>query len=313
MTSSAGQVFRDLVARSAPAAGGKPLQILGTINAYSAMLARHSGCKAIYLSGSGVATASHGLPDLGITTLDDVVEDARRITAAVGNSLPLLVDIDTGFGSSAFNIQRTIRDLERVGVAAVHMEDQAGAKRCGHRPNKQVVSIKEMQDRIRAAVDARTDPAFVIMARTDALASEGLERTIERARAYVDAGADMIFAEACSTLDEYRAFVMQVPVPILANITEWGKTPMFTVDELATAGINMVLYPLSAFRAMSKAAMTVYEAILRDGHQQNVLDIMEPRAQLYEHINYHEYEKKLDSLFDKEQSGEDGEVSSNKK
>lgn len=299
---SAGKIFRDLVNNSLKQTG-RPLQIAGAVNAYCSMLAQQSGFKAVYLSGSGVATASHGLPDLGITTMNDVVEDARRITAQMGANTPLLVDIDTGFGS-AFNIQRTIRELERAGVAAVHMEDQVTAKRCGHRPMKQIVSTVEMVDRIRVAVDARQDPHFVIMARTDSLASEGLDKAIERAKAYVEAGADMIFAEACTTLEEYRAFVDQVGVPILANITEWGKTPLFSVEELGSVGVSMALYPLSAFRAMSKAALTVYEAILRDGHQKNVIDIMEPRQKLYEHINYFEYEKKLDELF-ADNNGED--------
>ncbi len=289
---SAGKRFRDALAAE------RPLQIAGTINAYSALLAQRAGFKAIYLSGAGVANASFGLPDLGITMLNDVVEDARRITGAV--DLPLLVDIDTGWGS-AFNIARTIKEMIRAGVAAVHLEDQVQAKRCGHRPGKALVSKEEMVDRVKAAVDARFDDQFCIMARTDAHASEGLQAAIDRANAYVEAGADMIFAEALNTLDEFKAFTAAVRVPVLANITEFGKTPLFTVDELRGAGVAMVLYPLSAFRAMSKAAEAVYGAIRREGTQKSVVETMQTRAELYEVLDYHAYERKLDELFFKEQ------------
>jgi methylisocitrate lyase len=275
----------------------KPLPIVGTINAYTAMMAEKAGHKAIYLSGAGVANASHGLPDLGITSMNDVVEDARRITAAC--ALPLLVDIDVGWGG-AFNIARTIREMIRAGVAAVHMEDQIAQKRCGHRPNKEIVSVAEMQDRIKATVDARTNENFVIMARTDALAGEGLDAAIARAVAYVEAGADMIFAEAMTELAHYKKFKDAVKVPLLANITEFGKTPLYSCDELATVGVDMALYPLSAFRAMNKAALTVYEAIHRDGHQKNVLELMQTREELYAMLGYHDYEKKLDKLYGKE-------------
>jgi len=283
-----GARLRQLVETSAP------LQVVGTINAYTAMQAELSGHKAIYLSGAGVANASYGLPDLGITQLSDVVEDARRITGRC--DLPLLVDVDTGWGS-AFNIARTIREMERAGVAAVHMEDQVQAKRCGHRPNKALVSAEEMVDRVRAAVDARVDESFVFMARTDAHASEGMTAAVDRANRYVEAGADMIFAEALHTLEEFKAFAEAVPVPVLANITEFGKTPLFTVSELSDAGIGLVLYPLSAFRAMSKAALDVYAAIAKDGHQQAVVDQMQTRAELYKTLGYHEFESKLDQLF----------------
>lgn len=272
----------------------RPLQVVGTINAYDALLAGRSGFLAIYLSGAGVANASFGLPDLGITSLNDVCEDVRRITGA--SELPLLVDADTGWGA-AFGIARTTRDLIRSGAAAMHLEDQVQAKRCGHRPGKELVSRDEMIDRIRTAVDARTDAAFVIMARTDAHAVEGQQAAIERAASYVEAGADMIFAEALTTLEEYRQFVRAVPAPVLANITEFGRTPLFTVTELGEAGVRLVLYPLSAFRAMSRAATAVYEAIRRDGTQQAVVDLMQTRAELYEVIGYHEYERKLDELF----------------
>jgi len=299
---SAGKAFRQLVATAGTGAVRKPVQILGAINPYCAMLAESAGAKALYVSGSGVATASYGLPDLGITTMDNVVEDVRRITGAT--KLPLLVDIDTGFGS-AFNMARTVRELERAGAAAVHLEDQEQAKRCGHRPNKQIVSLEEMVDRIKAAVSGRTDPDFVIMARTDSLASEGLESAIKRARAYIDAGADMLFAEACRTLDDYRAFreALSQPkytkdVPILANITEFGKTPLFTVDELGSAGMDMVLYPLSAHRAMSKAALQVYDAIIKEGSQKSVIPLMQTRAELYDVLQYHKYEEQLDKLFE---------------
>lgn len=271
----------------------KPLQIVGAINAYSAMLARDSGFKAIYLSGAGVANASLGLPDLGMTNLADVLEDARRITAAV--DIPLLVDIDVGWGS-AFNIARTIKEMERAGVAAVHIEDQVLAKRCGHRPGKALVSKAEMCERINAAVDARKDPNFVIMARTDALAVEGLEASIERSCAYVEAGADMIFAEALQDIEEYQHFISSVKVPTLANLTEFGKTPYYTVTELAAVGLAMTLYPLSAFRAMNQATLNVYTAIKEYGTQASVLDTMQTREQLYDHLHYHEYEDKLDSI-----------------
>lgn len=272
----------------------KPLQIVGTINAYSAIMAEQIGHKAIYLSGGGVANASYGLPDLGMTSLNDVIEDVQRITSA--SRLPLLVDIDTGWGG-AFNIAKTIRDMEKAGAAAVHMEDQVAQKRCGHRPNKEIVSTEEMADRIKAAVDARTDPNFFIMARTDAFAQEGLEAAIQRAKAYVAAGADGIFAEAIKTEEHYRAFSAALDVPILANITEFGKTELWNKKELGEWGAAMVLYPLSAFRAMSKAAELVYTSILNEGDQKDVLDIMQPRMELYDYLGYHEYEEKLDSLF----------------
>lgn len=274
-----------------------PLQIVGTINPYCAVLAAHAGHKALYISGSGVATASHGLPDLGITDLHDVLEDARRITAAT--TLPLLVDVDTGFGS-AFNIARTVKEMIRAGVAAIHLEDQVQAKRCGHRPGKEIVSQAEMVDRIKAAVDARFDDTFVIMARIDALAVEGMEAAVERALACVEAGAEMIFPEAMTTLDDYRCFVDAVRVPVLANITEFGKTPLFSCAELTAVGVAMVLYPLSAQRAMARAALTVYEAIRRDGHQKKVLDLMQTRDELYEMLQYHTFEDKLDQLFVRE-------------
>ena len=280
-------------------ADNPPLQVVGTINAYSALLAEKAGHQAIYLSGGGVANASYGLPDLGITQLADVVEDARRITAV--SDLPLLVDVDTGWGS-AFNIARTVREMERAGVAAIHLEDQVAAKRCGHRPNKALVSPEEMADRVRAAVDARADDSFVFMARTDAYAGEGMAAAVDRASLYVECGADMIFAEALHTLEEFGEFARQVDVPVLANITEFGKTPLFSVEELREAGAGLVLYPLSAFRAMSKAALMVYEAIGRDGHQKNVVDAMQTRDELYEVLGYHEFEQKLDQLFSKESS-----------
>jgi methylisocitrate lyase len=274
----------------------RPLQVAGTVNAYSALLAEKAGLKAIYLSGAGVANASFGLPDLGITSLNDVCEDVRRITSAT--ELPLLVDADTGWGA-AFNIARTTADLIKSGAAGMHLEDQVAAKRCGHRPGKALVSAEEMADRIRAAVDGRTDPEFVIMARTDAHAVEGQQAAVERALAYVEAGADMIFAEALATLDEYREFTAAVDVPVLANITEFGKTPLYTVAELKGAGVGLVLYPLSAFRAMSQAALAVYAEIRRAGTQKGILDRMQTRAELYEVLGYHEYEKKLDELFSK--------------
>lgn len=271
-----------------------PLQIVGTINAYCAMLAEHAGHQALYLSGAGVANASFGLPDLGMTSLNDVLEDARRITAA--SELPLLVDIDTGWGG-AFNIARTVKEMIRAGVAAVHIEDQIAEKRCGHRPNKQIVTQQEMVDRIKAAVDARTDRDFFIIARTDAFAQQGLQAAIERAGACVEAGADGIFAEAVHSLDDYRAFTSALPVPVLANMTEFGQTPLFEKQQLADAGVGMVLYPLSAFRAMSAAAMQVYQHILEDGDQNQVVDQMQTREQLYQHLNYHGFEQKLDQLF----------------
>jgi methylisocitrate lyase len=271
--------------------------VVGAVNAYSALLAERSGFRALYLSGAGVANASFGLPDLGITMLNDVCEDVRRITGATG--LPLLVDADTGWGA-AFNIARTCRDLVRSGAGGMHLEDQVQAKRCGHRPGKALVTPGEMVDRIKAAVDGRDDEAFVIMARTDAHAVEGQQAAVDRALAYVEAGADMIFAEALTTLDEYREFTRAVRVPVLANITEFGKTPLFTVAELGGAGVALVLYPLSAFRAMSKAALEVYAALRRDGGQQAVLDRMQTRTELYEVLGYHDYEKKLDELFARE-------------
>lgn len=277
----------------------RPLQVVGAINAYSALLAERAGFRALYLSGAGVANASFGLPDLAITQLADVVEDAARITSAT--ELPLLVDIDTGWGG-AFNIARTIREMERAGVAAVHIEDQVQSKRCGHRPNKALVSADEMIDRIRAGVDARVDDDFVIMARTDAFASEGLEPAVERACRYAEAGADMIFAEALHTLEDFRMFTSRVPVPVLANITEFGKTPLFTTSELAETGVCLALYPLSAFRAMSKAAERVYSELRSQGSQASVIDTMQPRSELYEVLDYHSYEEKLDRLFtDQEQ------------
>jgi methylisocitrate lyase len=274
----------------------RPLQLVGTINAYSALLAQRAGFRAIYLSGAGVANASYGVPDLGITSLPDVCEDVRRISGAC--ELPLLVDADTGWGT-AFNIARTCADLIRAGAGGMHLEDQVSAKRCGHRPGKELVAAAEMADRIKAAVDGRTDANFVIMARTDAHAVEGQGAALERAAAYVAAGADMIFAEALKSLDEYRQFANAVRVPVLANITEFGQTPLFTVAELGGAGVRLVLYPLSAFRAAAKATTVVYETIRRHGTQQSVLDCMQTRAELYEVLGYYEYEKKLDELFGK--------------
>jgi methylisocitrate lyase len=275
----------------------RPLKVVGAVNAYSALLAEHAGFRALYLSGAGVANASFGLPDLGITSLNDVCEDVRRITGAC--ELPLLVDADTGWGA-AFNVGRTCKDLIRSGAAGMHLEDQVAAKRCGHRPGKALVSTQEMSDRIRAAVDARTDVHFVVMARTDAHAVEGQAAAVARAQAYVAAGADMIFAEALATLEEYRQFTQAVGVPVLANITEFGKTPLFTTAELASAGVRLALYPLSAFRAMSKAALEVYGALRRDGTQKAVLERMQTRTELYEHLGYHDYERKLDALFGEE-------------
>ncbi|HVJ29691.1 MAG TPA: methylisocitrate lyase [Gammaproteobacteria bacterium] len=284
---SRGTRFRQLVAKK------PPLQVPGAVNAYCALLAEKAGFEALYLSGAGVANASFGLPDLGITTLGDVLEDAWRVTAAT--ELPLLVDVDTGFGS-AFNIARTVREMERAEVAAIHLEDQEQAKRCGHRPNKATVAVDEMCDRLKAAVDARSDGDFVIMARTDALAREGRAAAVDRAAAYVEAGADMIFAEALYTLDDYAAFTRAIGVPVLANLTEFGLTPQFTVAELEKAGVKIVLYPLSAFRAMSRAALRVYETIRRDGTQRAVLDAMQTRDELYAVLDYHTYERKLDEL-----------------
>lgn len=272
----------------------KPLQIIGAINAYHAMLATQSGFKAIYLSGGGVAAGSLGLPDLGISSLEDVLVDVRRITDAVDT--PLLVDIDTGWGG-AFNIARSIKSIAKAGAAAVHIEDQVSAKRCGHRPNKAIVTLEEMVDRVKAAVDAKPYDNFVVMARTDALAVEGLQSAIDRACACVEAGADMIFPEAMTELSMYKQFVDAVKVPVLANITEFGSTPLFTVDELAAADVSMVLYPLSAFRAMNQAALNVYQAVKKDGTQKNVVDTMQTRMALYDHLNYHSFEQKLDELF----------------
>jgi methylisocitrate lyase len=275
----------------------RPLQVVGTVNAYSALLAGRAGFRAIYLSGAGVANASFGLPDLGITSLNDVSEDVRRITGA--SPLPLLVDADTGWGA-AFNISRTVSDLIRAGAAGCHLEDQVQTKRCGHRPGKALVPADEMVDRIKAAVDGRADREFVLMARTDAHAVEGQQAAIERAQRYVEAGADMIFAEALTTLDEYRQFTAAARVPVLANITEFGRTPLFTVAELATAGVSLVLYPLSAFRAMSKAAEVIYSSLRREGTQKSVVGYMQTRAELYEVLGYHDYERKLDELFSRD-------------
>jgi len=273
----------------------KPLQCVGTINAYHALLAKRTGFKSIYLSGGGVAAGSLGLPDLGISNLDDVLTDVRRITDVC--DLPLLVDVDTGFGASAFNIARTVKSLIKFGAAACHIEDQVGAKRCGHRPGKELVTKDEMVDRVKAAADARTDRDFVIMARTDALAVEGLDAAIDRARACAEAGADMIFPEAITELSMYKKFADAVKVPILANITEFGSTPLFTTAELASANVSIALYPLSAFRAMNKAALNVYDHLRRDGTQKAVVDTMQTRAELYDYLGYHAFEQKLDALF----------------
>ncbi|MBV8031151.1 MAG: methylisocitrate lyase [Betaproteobacteria bacterium] len=286
---TAGDKFRKAVSEE------KPLQVIGTINAYHALMAKRVGYRAIYLSGGGVAAGSLGVPDLGISSLDDVLTDIRRITDVC--DLPLLVDVDTGFGASAFNVARTTRSLIKFGAAAMHIEDQVGAKRCGHRPGKELVGAAEMCDRIKAAVDARSDPSFVIMARTDALANEGMEKALERASAYVSAGADMLFPEAVTDLDQYRRFVAAVKVPVLANITEFGKTPLFTVVELRSAGVAIALYPLTAFRSMNKAALRAYEAVRRDGTQKELLPEMQTREELYDFLGYHTYEKKLDELF----------------
>ena len=288
---TAGNKFRQAIKDN------NPLMIVGAINAYSAILAEKQNHKAIYLSGGGVAAASHGIPDLGITTMEDVLVDAKRITSA--SKLPLLVDIDTGWGG-AFNIARTIKEMTKAGVAAVHMEDQVSQKRCGHRPNKSLVSCEEMVDRIKAAVDAKEDDSFFIMARTDAFASEGMQAAIDRSSKYLEAGADGIFLEAVTDLEDYKKFNSQVDALLLANITEFGKTPLFTNEELASVGVDMSLYPLSAFRAMSLAAEKVYESLSKEGTQRNVLDIMQTREELYERLNYHEFEQKLDKLFSEE-------------
>jgi methylisocitrate lyase len=285
--SSSGARLRQAVAEE------RPLQVVGAINAYHAMMAERTGYRALYLSGGGVAAGSYGVPDLGLTSLNDVLEDVRRITYAT--ALPLLVDADTGWGG-AFNIARTVREMQRAGAAGVHIEDQVAAKRCGHRPGKAIVPKDEMVDRIKAAVDARSDD-FVIMARTDALAVEGMDSAIERAVACAEAGADMIFPEAIVGLDQYRQFVAAVSVPVLANITEFGSTPLFTTTELGDAGVSLVLYPLSAFRAMNKAALNVYQAIRRDGTQAQVVDSMQTRMELYDYLDYHGFEQKLDALF----------------
>tara|TARA_B100000575_G_scaffold287711_1_gene286491 strand:- start:8 stop:892 length:885 start_codon:yes stop_codon:yes gene_type:complete len=283
-----GEVFRELLKQNSP------LQIVGCINAYCAVMAEKVGHKSIYLSGAGVANASFGIPDLGITSLGDVVEDSKRITGVTNT--PLLVDIDTGWGG-AFNISRTIKELSRAGVAAIHIEDQVGQKRCGHRPNKEMVSTEEMVDRIKACVDAREDQSFFIMARTDAFANEGMASSIDRSMKYIEAGADGIFAEAMTNIDYYKEFKEKVKVPILANMTEFGKTPLTDLDQLKSVGVDMVLYPLSAFRAMSKAALNIYQALISDGHQKNVLDKMQTRNELYDFLNYNSYEEKLDQLF----------------
>ncbi|MCY7293918.1 methylisocitrate lyase [Alteromonas sp. a30] len=288
MSQSAGLRFREALKAHSP------LQIVGTINAYCAMMAEKIGHNAIYLSGGGVANASYGLPDLGMTSLNDVLADANRITSVT--DLPLMVDIDTGWGG-AFNIAKTVKDMEKVGVAAVHIEDQVAQKRCGHRPNKEIVSVDEMVDRIKAAVDARTDENFFIMARTDSFAQEGLDAAIERAQAYIEAGADGIFAEAVQTEDHYRRFATDVDAPILANITEFGKTELWNKEQLGEWGVDMVLYPLSAFRAMNKAAEMVYQSILEKGDQRDVVDAMQTRMELYDYLDYHTYEQKLDALF----------------
>ncbi|MDL2199610.1 methylisocitrate lyase [Halopseudomonas aestusnigri] len=289
MSKTPGKRFREALAAESP------LQIIGAINANHALLAKRAGFQAIYLSGGGVAAGSLGLPDLGINTLEDVLIDVRRITDVC--DLPLLVDIDTGFGPSAFNIERTVKSLIKAGAAAAHIEDQVGAKRCGHRPGKEIVSTEEMVDRVKAAADAKTDPDFFLIARTDAIQAEGVDAAIERCKAYVEAGADGIFAEAAYDLPTYERFVKELNVPILANITEFGATPLFTREELASVGVAIQLYPLSAFRAANKAAENVYNAIRTEGHQQNVIDTMQTRAELYDRIGYHAFEQKLDALF----------------
>ena len=284
------KAFRELLKQK------KPLQIVGCINAYCAVMAEKVGHKSIYLSGAGVANASFGIPDLGITSLGDVVEDSKRITSVT--NAPLLVDIDTGWGG-AFNISRTVKELSRANVAAIHIEDQVGQKRCGHRPNKEMVSKLEMVDRIKACVDAREDESFFIMARTDAFASEGMASSIDRSMAYIEAGADGIFAEAMTNIDHYKEFKDKISVPILANMTEFGRTPLSDLEQLASVGVDMVLYPLSAFRAMSKAALNIYETLISEGHQKNALDQMQTREELYAFLNYNFYEEKLDELFKK--------------
>jgi len=291
---SSGKAFRKAVAEE------KPLQVIGAICAYHALLAKRSGYQAIYLSGGGVAAGSLGMPDLGISSLDDVLIDVRRITDVC--DLPLLVDADTGFGSSAFNVARTTRSLIKAGAGAMHIEDQVGAKRCGHRPNKELVSAEEMCDRIKAAADGRTDSGFVIMARTDALANEGFDRTLERMQKYVESGADMLFPEAVTDLDTYKKITAAIKIPVLANITEFGKTPLFSVEELRAADVAIALYPLSAFRAMNRAALNVYKAVRKDGTQQNVVGSMQSRDELYDYLNYHSYEQKLDELFSGERA-----------
>ena len=293
---SQGQKFRAAISAAAP----RPLQIPGTINAYTALMAERVGHQAIYLSGGGVANASYGLPDLGMTSLNDVLEDVRRITGAT--DLPLLVDIDTGWGG-AFNIAKTVRDMIAAGAAAVHIEDQVSQKRCGHRPNKAIVSVQEMVDRIKAAVDAKTDNDFVVMARTDALSVDGINAVIDRAGAFAEAGADSIFAEAMTEIDMYRPIIEAAGVPVLANLTEFGQTPLYHVDELAEVGIAMALYPLSAFRAMNKAALTVYQALKDEGSQAGVVDTMQTRMELYDFLGYHAYEEKLDELFASQGNG----------
>jgi len=291
-TSSAGKRFRDALEQQK--SSNQPLQIVGAINAYTAMMATEVGHKALYLSGAGVANASYGLPDLGMTSLDNVLEDASRITNAVDT--PLLVDIDTGWGG-AFNIAQTVKKMERAGVAAVHIEDQVAQKRCGHRPNKEIVSTGEMVDRLKAALDAKTDPNFVVMARTDALSVEGLEAAVERAVAFQEAGADMIFAEALTDIEMYRKFTDVLNIPVLANMTEFGQTDLYTTEQLYKVGVEMVLYPLSAFRAMNKAALNVYQHLMSDGTQENVVDTMQTRMELYDFLNYHQFEQTLDKLF----------------
>jgi len=291
---TAGEKFRKAVAEE------KPLQVIGTICAYHAVMAKRVGYRAIYLSGAGVAAGSLGMPDLGISNLDDVLTDIRRITDVC--ELPLLVDVDTGFGASAFNVARTVRSLIKSGAAAMHIEDQVGAKRCGHRPGKELVAKDEMCDRIKAAVDARTDPSFVIMARTDALANEGLDSAVERIQKYVEAGADMVFPEAIPSIEMYRKFAAAAKVPILANITEFGKTPLFTLEELRSADVAIALYPLTAFRAMNKAALQVYEELRKKGTQKHLVGAMQTREELYDFLDYHSYEKKLDELFARERS-----------
>ena len=292
---SAGAKFRQALTEE------KPLQVIGTVCAYHAVMAKSVGYRAIYLSGAGVSASSLGMPDLGISNLDDVLTDIRRITEVC--DLPLLADVDTGFGVSAFNVARTTRSLIKAGAAAMHIEDQAGAKRCGHRPGKELVSGEEMADRVKAAVDARNDPSFVVMARTDALANEGLDAAISRAVKYVEAGADMIFPEALTELAMYRKFAAAVKVPILANITEFGRTPLFSVAELRSAHVAIALYPLTAFRAMNKAALMAFETVRREGSQKALLPEMQTREELYEFLNYHSYEKKLDELFSRGKAG----------